>query len=82
MRPIPESNLPYRAFDFKRFANGSEAAGHLIHREAVPLPLKGKDNARLKLGRDLQCRAIGAIADLIHRYAVPLPLIGEGIRSA
>ena len=52
MRPIPESNLPYRAFDFKRFAKGSEAAGHLIHRGAVPLPLEGKDNARLKLRRD------------------------------
>ena len=40
---------------------------HLIHRGAVPLPLKGKDNKRLKLRLDLHCRAAIAIADLIHR---------------
>ena len=29
----------------KRSAKGSGIAGHLIHRGAVPLPLKGKDNS-------------------------------------
>ena len=36
---------------------GSESAGHLIHRGAVPLPLEGKDNAPPNLGRDCECRA-------------------------
>ena len=42
---------------FLRSAKGSGCAGHLIHREAVPLPLKGKDNSALQDGRVLQCRA-------------------------
>ena len=35
------------AFHFRsrRFAKGSVSAVHLIHRGAVPLPLKGKDNS-------------------------------------
>ena len=30
---------------------------HLIHRGAVPLPLKGKDISALEWGRDFECRA-------------------------
>ena len=52
---------------------GSGAAGHLIHRGAVPLPLKGKDNAPLKLRRSPRSGALLAIADLIHRKRSPFP---------
>ena len=31
----------------ERFAKGSVSAGHIIHRGAVPLPLKGKDKSAL-----------------------------------
>ena len=41
---------PYRHCGSQRFAKGSGPAGHLIHRGAVPLPLKGKDMSRSKLG--------------------------------
>ena len=37
-------------FIFKRSAKGSGSAGHLIHRGAVPLPLKGKDKKALDKG--------------------------------
>ena len=40
------------------FAMGSESAGHLIHRGAVPLPLEGKDNAPPKLRRVFDCPAL------------------------
>ena len=61
----------------ERSAKGSGCAGHLIHRGAVPLPLKGKDNAPLMMRLGFHYRALLAIADLIHRGAVPLPLKGK-----
>ena len=74
MRPIQESDLPYRAFDpvwRARSAKGSGFAVHLIHRGAVPLPLKGKDNsapqikARLRMsGATLPPRGERSVAAL------------------
>ena len=55
------------------------SAGHLIHRGAVPLPLKGKDNCALQLRLDLQCRALFATADLIHRKRSPFPYEGKAL---
>ena len=57
---------------------------------AVPLPLKGKDNAPLMMRLDRDCRAFTAIADLIHRYRGPPSaqgtashvLQGEGLNAA
>ena len=39
--------------------------------ERSPFPSRGRTIARLKLRRDLQCRACMAIADLIHRKRSP-----------
>ena len=41
----------------QRSAKGIEAAVHLIHRGAVPLPLKGKDNSAVYLRLDFPYRA-------------------------
>ena len=82
---LKESSVGYAhaaLFDFiLRFAKGSGCSGHLIHRGAVPLPLKGKDNTPLDLGRDLQWRAHMATAGPHPPQAVPLPLRGEGISA-
>ena len=55
----------------------SGSAGHLIHREAVPLPLKGKDITHLILRHVFHCPAGAAIADLIHRKLSPFPYQGK-----
>ena len=43
--PIQENMLPVSGVIVKRSAKGSGSYVHLIHREAVPLPLEGKDNS-------------------------------------
>ena len=43
-RPIIEASLRLSGAVVTRSAKGSGSAVHLIHRGAVPLPLKGKDN--------------------------------------
>ena len=42
---------------------------HLIHREAVPLPLKGKDLSVVEVEAGL--RMSGSVKDLIHRKRSP-----------
>ena len=68
----------------RRSAKGSKAAVHLIHRGAVPLPLKGKDLMPLKVGEI----AIGErspinviwslVSGLFNRYC---PLISFNTKS-
>ena len=60
-----ETHLCFLFCLFETLRVGSGAAGHLIHRGAVPLPLKGKDN------RALQIKARLALAGA-RLYAPPV----------
>ena len=65
----------------KRSAKGIGSAGHLIHRGAVPLPLKGKDNARGSVGLTANVGRLGLSQTSSTAAAVPLPLQGEGLSA-
>ena len=63
----------------------SGSAGHLIHREAVPLPLKGKDLTPLKLGETASVERFGArygMTRLNERALKPSPGRGRGTALA
>ena len=66
--------------DATRSAKGSGSDVHLIHREAVPLPLEGKDLMPLKVGETCKVGHSRLSQTSSTANAVPLLLQGEGLK--